>query len=75
MEHKTRQPLAAVMASTLNQLLLASNLPAFMRNLTAAVIDLFMARREIATCAISGAVGTFAHIDPSVEAHVAKKWG
>ena len=34
---------------------------------------LVYARREIATCAISGAVGTFAHIDPSVEAHVATK--
>ncbi|MBY8915080.1 adenylosuccinate lyase [Nitratireductor sp. L1-7-SE] len=33
------------------------------------------AREEIATCAISGAVGTFANIDPSVEAHVAKKMG
>ncbi|WP_299307499.1 adenylosuccinate lyase [uncultured Croceicoccus sp.] len=33
------------------------------------------ARREIATCAISGAVGTFANIDPSVEAHVAEKMG
>ena len=33
------------------------------------------ARREIATCAISGAVGTFANIDPRVEAHVAKKMG
>ena len=33
------------------------------------------ARAEIATCAISGAVGTFAHIDPSVEAHVAEKMG
>jgi adenylosuccinate lyase len=33
------------------------------------------ARREVATCAISGAVGTFAHIDPRVEAHVAKKLG
>src|SRR5271157_2994173 len=33
------------------------------------------ARREIATCAISGAVGTFANIDPAVEAHVAKKLG
>jgi adenylosuccinate lyase len=32
-------------------------------------------RREIATCAVSGAVGTFAHIDPRVEAHVAKKLG
>ena len=33
------------------------------------------ARAEIATCAISGAVGTFANIDPSVEAHVAAKMG
>ncbi len=33
------------------------------------------ARSEIATCAISGAVGTFANIDPSVEAHVARKMG
>jgi len=33
------------------------------------------ARREIATCAISGAVGTFANIDPSVERHVAEKLG
>ena len=33
------------------------------------------ARREIATCAISGAVGTFANIDPRVEAHVARKLG
>ncbi len=36
---------------------------------------LVFARKEIATCAISGAVGTFANIDPSVEAHVAKKMG
>jgi adenylosuccinate lyase len=33
------------------------------------------ARREIATCAISGAVGTFANVPPSVEEHVAKKLG
>jgi len=33
------------------------------------------ARREVATCAISGAVGTFANIDPRVEAHVAKALG
>jgi adenylosuccinate lyase len=33
------------------------------------------AREEIATCAISGAVGTFANIDPKVEAHVAEKMG
>jgi adenylosuccinate lyase len=36
---------------------------------------LVAARAEIATCAISGAVGTFANIDPRVEAHVAEKMG
>jgi len=36
---------------------------------------LVAARAEIATCAISGAVGTFANIDPSVEEYVAKKMG
>ncbi|MEY3703275.1 MAG: hypothetical protein RLZZ561_895 [Pseudomonadota bacterium] len=34
---------------------------------------LIAARADIATCAISGAVGTFANIDPKVEAHVAAK--
>lgn len=34
-----------------------------------------MAREEVATCAISGAVGTFANIDPYVEEHVAEKMG
>jgi adenylosuccinate lyase len=34
---------------------------------------LIAARKDIATCAISGAVGTFANIDPRVEAHVAAK--
>lgn len=33
------------------------------------------AREEIAVCAISGAVGTFANIDPSVQKHVAEKMG
>ena len=33
------------------------------------------ARKEIAVCAISGAVGTFANIDPAVEAHVAQALG
>ena len=33
------------------------------------------AREEIATCAISGAVGTFANIDPAVEEHVAERLG
>ena len=36
---------------------------------------LVTARDEIATCAISGAVGTFAQIDPRVEEHVAKAMG
>jgi adenylosuccinate lyase len=36
---------------------------------------LAMARFEIATCAISGPVGTFASVDPRVEAHVARKLG
>lgn len=43
----------------------------FDRNLT----RLKNAREEIATCAISGAVGTFANIDPRVEEHVAKAMG
>jgi adenylosuccinate lyase len=36
---------------------------------------LLAARKEVATCKISGAVGTFANIDPAVEAHVAAKLG
>jgi adenylosuccinate lyase len=36
---------------------------------------LLAARADIATCAISGAVGTFANIDPRVEEHVARKLG
>ena len=34
-----------------------------------------LARKEVATCAISGAVGTFANIDPRVEEYVAEKLG
>src|SRR6187455_852963 len=43
--------------------------------LVADVDRLRAARKEVATCAISGAVGTFAQIDPRVEAHVAKAMG
>jgi len=50
---------------------LAGHYAAFAR----AKARLAAAREEIATCAISGAVGTFANIDPRVEAHVAKKLG
>jgi len=42
---------------------------------TRARARLVTARAEIATCAISGAVGTFANIDPRVEEHVASKMG
>ena len=50
---------------------LAGHYAAFKRNQT----RLLAARAEVATCAISGPVGTFATIDPSVEAHVAAKLG
>jgi len=36
---------------------------------------LLHARAEVATCAISGAVGTFANVDPRIEAYVAQKMG
>src|SRR6202162_3812604 len=42
---------------------------------TRARARLVAARREVATCAISGAVGTFAQIDPRVEEHVANAMG
>ena len=48
---------------------LASFYEEFKRNRT----RLIYAIQEVSTCAISGAVGTFANINPSVEKHVAKK--
>jgi adenylosuccinate lyase len=50
---------------------LAGHYAEFARNLE----RLRAARTEIATCAISGAVGTFAQIDPRIEAYVAGKLG
>jgi adenylosuccinate lyase len=50
---------------------LAGHYAAFRRGMQ----RLTAARDEIATCAISGPVGTFATVDPRVEAHVAKKLG
>jgi adenylosuccinate lyase len=38
-------------------------------------VRLKAAREDIATCAISGAVGTYANVDPAVEEHVAKELG
>ncbi len=50
---------------------LAGHYAEFTRNLG----RLKAARAEVATCAISGAVGTFAQVDPRVERHVADKLG
>jgi adenylosuccinate lyase len=50
-------------------------LAGFYAEFTRARQRLVTARAEIATCAISGAVGTFANVDPQVEAYVAKKMG
>jgi adenylosuccinate lyase len=50
---------------------LAGHYAEFARNKT----RLQAARAEVATCAISGAVGTFAHVDPRVEDFVAAKLG
>jgi adenylosuccinate lyase len=50
---------------------LAGHYAEFARN----VQRLKMAREEIATCMISGAVGAFAHLDPRVEAYVAQRLG
>ena len=50
---------------------LAGHYAAFRRNRD----RLAAARAEVATCALSGAVGTFATIDPRVEAHVAARLG
>ena len=50
---------------------LAQAFAEFSRNRT----RLVAARDDVATCAISGAVGTFANVDPRVEAHVAEKLG
>ena len=50
---------------------LAGHYAAFTRNRA----RLVTARAEIATCAISGPVGTFANVDPRVEEYVAKKLG
>ena len=50
---------------------LATHYAAFARNRA----RLAAARAEVATCALSGPVGTFASIDPVVEAHVAAKLG
>ena len=75
-EHKmtpTHRPLAT--ASTPSPPPSASSWRGFYAEFARARARLVTAREEIATCAISGAVGTFANIDPRVEDHVAQKLG
>jgi adenylosuccinate lyase len=50
-------------------------LAGFYAEFSRAKARLLAARREIAVAAISGAVGTFAHVDPAVEIHVARAMG
>jgi len=50
-------------------------LASFYAEFSRARTRLMAAREEIAVCALSGAVGTFANIDPAVEAYVAEKLG
>jgi len=50
-------------------------LAGFFAEFERAKLRLIAARREVATCAISGAVGTFANIDPAVEEYVAERLG
>ena len=74
MSTRRRSVSAAVMVSMRSRRPSASNWPGiaeFNRNRK----RLVEARGEIATCAISGAVGTFANIDPRVEEYVAEKLG
>ena len=53
----------------------ASSSPGHYAEFARAAERLKAARREIATCAISGPVGTFASVAPEVEAHVAAQMG
>jgi adenylosuccinate lyase len=50
-------------------------LAGFFAEFTRGRARLVTSRKEVATCAISGAVGTFAQVDPRIEAHVAKAMG
>ena len=74
-EYKYAAPSAAATASMPSPPPSASSSRASMPSSCAPAPGLSTAREEIAICAISGAVGTFANIDPRVEAHVAETMG
>jgi adenylosuccinate lyase len=74
-EHKMTSPSAAATASMPSRPPSASSWPGLCRVRPLPRAPRRRAQAEIATCAISGAVGTFANIDPRVEEHVAAKLG
>ena len=74
-EHKYTPTIGRCTASTPSRPPSASSWPQAYAEFARARARLVAAREEIATCAISGAVGTFANIDPRVEDYVARQDG
>ncbi len=74
-EHKYTPTIGRSHAIHAEPLSFGLKLAGFYAEFSRAKDRLIAAKKEIATCKISGAVGTYAHIDPSVEAHVAEKMG
>src|ERR1700737_4511586 len=74
-EHKTTPPTGRAHAIHAEPVTFGLKLAFAYAEFSRARERLIAARHEVATCAISGAVGTFAQIDPRVEEHVAKAMG
>jgi adenylosuccinate lyase len=74
-EHKLTPTIGRSHGIHAEPITLGLKLAGFYAEFTRARARLESAREEISTCAISGAVGTFANVDPRVEAHVAAKLG
>ncbi len=74
-EHKTTPTVGRSHAIHAEPTSFGLKLAGFYAEFSRARTRMAAARAEISTCAISGAVGTFAGIDPKVEAHVAEKMG
>src|SRR6201985_3002741 len=74
-EHKTTPTVGRSHGIHAEPVTFGVKLAGFHAEFTRARARLVAARKEVATCAISGAVGTFAQVDPRVEAHVAKAMG
>jgi len=75
MEHKMTPTVGRSHGIHAEPMTFGLKLAGYYAEFTRARTRLVAARAEIATCAISGAVGTFANVDPRVEAHVAEKIG